>query len=215
MDDRYSIDGEEEFQYIEDERSRAGQRSWGDGPPPPAPEPSTRSSRTSTLLILLVSGFGMLALCCLVCGGVSWLGLGQIEKEVVRQYGQNPRVVAAIGPLTDASYDLVATGERGQFGVLVFRVVGKDGEGQLVVEQNDQPPTVFRNGILFLPDGREIDVDAPPDLFDGFGDLFDEMLREAEKNLQDRRNGAPPGSSDGGDDLESQDRPEEGDRPEV
>lgn len=121
---------------------------------------SAPRSGGNKLLLFLGIGGGVLLLCCGGCFAMGYLGLGAVGEMVKQQYGNDPAVVAEIGPIQDASTNLIATGEQQQQrgdGFLAFDVTGANGSGLLVVKQF--PNGEFGDGVL-IANGKEIALDG-------------------------------------------------------
>jgi hypothetical protein len=129
--------------------------------PPPGQVP--RKSNTWLYILLGVGGGGLL-LCC-GCVAMSWwgfsAGMGIVSAQLMNQLNADPVAQQHLGTVTSASVDLMASGEeqqrRGEQ-VLLFNVRGDRGSGQVIAEQAPGQQQQFRNAILRLPDGDEVQL---------------------------------------------------------
>lgn len=163
---------------------------------PPARSQRPRPSRGQSILkLFLLAGGSMLLLCCLTCGGCTWLGVSSLERTAIAEYGNRPEVIDAIGPVIEADYLLQATGEAAQEGnefdlyVRIFELTGEKGTARLRVRQSENPPPFYGDGYLELDDGTTIPLDGQdeenPFNLDALQKRLQELLEEQQQLNQD------------------------------
>jgi hypothetical protein len=139
------------------------------------PVPPKKSSGLKTVLIVL-GIFGGLGLLC--CGGFVAMGVWGVGQAKTALAGQvrsmvetNPDFMSEIGTVQSFETNLMASGQesqKGNAGAIVFDVVGSNGKGRLIVQQ-EPGGQEMQSIILRTENGNEIDlisteleVSAPP-----------------------------------------------------
>lgn len=128
----------------------------------PTPGGKPKSSNTWLWIVLGVIGGGV-ALSCVCCGGLSYVGISGASKmfeEVAKaQFNDDPIIQEKLGGITSASMNLTATGEEGKKkeGSLVLDVTGPKGKGQLIMQGGN--PEHANSAVLRI-NGQDFEIKA-------------------------------------------------------
>ena len=160
-----------------------GRGSFDDGRFGPPPSSRSAGRGTRTLVVLLIAGFGFLASCCVICGGIMALSVSASKDQARAQYGNDPRVIDAIGAVEDVEWKLRRTAEevdRSGRRLFVFDLVGETGRAELIVElvgrEEQRNGKMFKNGRLKLRDGRQLLLDEEANPFGRLQQTFEDLL---------------------------------------
>jgi hypothetical protein len=135
--------------------------------PPPA-----RKSSGMKIVLIVMGIFGALGLLC--CGGfvaIAYYGKSGMESQVRSMVETNPDFMSEIGTVQSFTTNFMASGEeaqKGNDGALVFDVVGSEGKGRLIVQQEpgskEMSSIILRteNGVEIDLISTELEVSPPP-----------------------------------------------------
>ncbi|PQO39915.1 hypothetical protein DTL21_04055 [Bremerella cremea] len=112
-----------------------------------------RRGAVSPLLLATAAVSGLLVVSCLICAGITYIGINhQIANQLKEKYGDNAVVKEHFGEIQSAwinADDSKAIQQKEAFEkYIVYDVRGSKADGQLIIEQGEQDNLVGNKGLL-------------------------------------------------------------------
>jgi hypothetical protein len=129
----------------------------------PAAPPKKKKKNTALWvgLVILILGGGGCGLCCVSGVGLSWFGLGELEKDLGGQLENNPTLVQHIGVVDSFDYDIMGSGEYSAWSTTVYKVHGSRGSGKVVLQSHTSDDWQYEEidwAVLFVAGGPRVDL---------------------------------------------------------
>ncbi|PQO44407.1 hypothetical protein C5Y93_18485 [Blastopirellula marina] len=110
----------------------------------------------------------MLVVSCLVCAGLTYLGVNhQVTSQLKAQFGDDPIVTQHIGEIQSAWVNVddsqAIQQQEGRETYIVYDVQGSEADGQLIIQQGTGENLVGDRGFLRVENG-DFELTPPPAL---------------------------------------------------
>lgn len=125
-----------------------------------------RRGASHPLLLATAAVSGLLVVSCLVCAGMTYIGVNSsITYQLKEEFGDIPVVKDHLGEIRSAWVNVddsrAIQQQPGLETYIVYDVEGSDGEGQLIIEQGKEESLVGKRGFLRF-DGEDFTIGPPP-----------------------------------------------------